>query len=1424
MPTHQPQFNNTPGPGDTSSSRSSSRLSHYYHGSVVSIDRDEDHDAEVDVDDDILDEDSTARLRSGAGIGKLPVAAVSSENVAALKKARSLAERNRLALNKLSSIARLTSPTPSSTSSSRHSRTSTAPTSVASQPPTSSPPSSVSTNRSQRAHARVSLPPSVGSPSQEQTLSGSETERESTSGVAYSGNLHRSLYSLPNPNTSNPALYHTTQSISSSSSSSTPLSQAAPPPRSLYNNNNNNTNHPHISTLRPATPSLDLSPPQSDLRPQHHRILSLASASMSTPCLPSTSTSRNAFQTPPPPQIAKTRSSGSTPASTSSAADVLPRKRMTSNSTSSGSSTGPQRTDGGGSGRVRTGTGSGGIGGRKSQEGSTGSGSSPGSPRRRRGESGGSVLATRGLTSMSTVHDREVREEEGRQHRDPTSSAPSRRRNTIREGAVERDVTEAALLAVAASRASNAPDSIRRRSALPKEFREDLDDDNELLDEDTMDPTAANRNSVASSSTLSARTLRELDQESRSSKPSLSLAAYHEWDRQAERERRQSLRGGSADSALAVRGGGGPGRSLVGEGLKAAGLSPKRDRTARRFDRERAGSVANGNLFGVGDRKVDLGLNEDVRPVSEFGERRERVARMREKEREMDDERVLLDRGVLRPATSLSRIRYSSSRSRSRARTSGTGFSEDEDDDHVGGGDGDEDVTRTAPPATRAYRNSYSTPRDREREIAHHSLTKRGVEKDGGSGRSLTSMSRYYAYATPNHPGGPSSSSSSTAANSTQNTLPLQDRSRTSTPYGSRRYSSQVPYQHTGGTSNDGERSTSRASSCYTPLERTEHARLMLDALTMFEGQMARIPGTDGRGGGAANLGGLAKLAQGIVAAADRLNAMLRAASKAAMDEQIDAEVADDVEAVAANERGMGDGGGLYSARDMVEVWKRVYVENKESVKVSDELVRSLTGFLLGAGRVIKELAGAEGGGSGSGSVVSQGSSMGVNGGSGGSMSHLSAHARSVSLNEEEIGRSRGVSPTLSGGGLSGRRSVDLARRSSPVSATPAVAAAREEAHRRLVGRVTESTPDARTRERYDRSRFESSSPQEEVNMFTTPLPSRSVTSLSTYSSSRRLFLGREQREMEQQQQQQQQEKGPSTSRSMSMSMYTLGMVPSDSQETVHAVRAYEPSPSPAPRTREPLQDSNRTTGLLPLKTPKPLPSLPSESQMHIGNYEDHSGSMRERERRKTSNTSIATVRGAPSYPMALSNPGGGGVTTAITPHTVSNSDPEEERDMEEVEVPSARSESRRSVRSSMVTFSRPSTDSVLALSGVQQQFEERQLQQQLQQQQQLLQQQQKRMAGSASKAKSVAARAAAAAAVLDSPMSGSETERPPKRQTFGPRMGSALRGRMASESHGSVGNGGSGHGSEDRGGLEFGQEGEEDGVGNLAEELSLNS
>ncbi|KAG2038154.1 hypothetical protein BDR03DRAFT_955301 [Suillus americanus] len=122
-------------------------------------------------------------------------------------------------------------------------------------------------------------------------------------------------------------------------------------------------------------------------------------------------------------------------------------------------------------------------------------------------------------------------------------------------------------------------------------------------------------------------------------------------------------------------------------------------------------------------------------------------------------------------------------------------------------------------------------------------------------------------------------------------------------------------------------------SSLHSHQQTAEHTKLMLESLTMFENILSRLPNQS------ASVPDLFRSAETIVLASEKLNALLRTGTNRALEQQIDAEMDDE----RSGEIPTG------------EIWRRVGGEYRESLRVSDEVVRTITGFLLGVGKIVKE-------------------------------------------------------------------------------------------------------------------------------------------------------------------------------------------------------------------------------------------------------------------------------------------------------------------------------------------------------------------------------------------------------------------------------------------------------------------------------------
>lgn len=372
----------------------------------------------------------------------------------------------------------------------------------------------------------------------------------------------------------------------------------------------------------------------------------------------------------------------------------------------------------------------------------------------------------------------------------------------------------------------------------------------------------------------------------------------------------------------------------------------------------------------------------------------------------------------------------------------------------------------------------------------------------------------------------------------------------------------------------------------------SEHGRLMLESLQMFESHLSRLPpmGTTTT----QTIPDLFRSAQNIVHASDKLNGLLRAGTNGALEEQIDAEV--------GNNEGTGGG------EEIAEVWRRVGGEMRESLRISDEIVRTMTGFLLGVGKVLKETAAAAATGD-----------------------EVQHHSRNISTDEELGMRRSGASPDVGSGGRLSRNGRMSAGSRDSWEPSP-----RNQGDtsisRMLSSRVEPRPPSALNGYRDTSVNLDSSSDRE-------PTSNPGLSRGGLAGTVRRLFTPREQRDHQ-----------------------------------VDPTIGHEPSPTPASRNHAALERA-RT---LPPPVPSPLPSLPSESLLH------RSGSNAidpKNNRHKPSMASISTIRGS-ANPI---------IPSVATPTTAITTD----------DGGSFSLHRSGSMRTTNVTFSRPTTISMSALNGL---------------------------------------------------------------------------------------------------------------------------
>lgn len=610
------------------------------------------------------------------------------------------------------------------------------------------------------------------------------------------------------------------------------------------------------------------------------------------------------------------------------------------------------------------------------------------------------------------------------------------------------------------------------------------------------------------------------------------------------------------------------GRSLLGEGLRAAGLSRRRDDEPRGS----ASATGSGDIFRDRERRVDWSPQD----VLDDGRRRVLTEREREKQ-------------PVRASTAMGHYHYR---------------------DAV---DVSPDDLRSRERLRNRQMGDYSALRERDTTKEGEFAPPRRERDSLPAARAESALGRYQ---TPHSPA--------------LHAAHLLDRRPTSSPFGSRRYS--VNHQ----------------ASLSTSQSQLEPTRLLLESLAMFEAQLVKLPPSLSlsNSGTMSSQTDLAKNAQGVVFAAERLSSMMKHAGSRAMESQVNCEVN-----AAANEGG---------EKELQELWGRVASDYRESSRVSDDLIRTLTSLLLGMSRVVKDF----------GTTTSEFGSPSV-------------HGRQANLSEDDhIGSSASAVVDGSGSTESGRHSVASRRSWEPAPRDRE--REREEALRRLAGSgnrpesvLARASPATFQRLR-DRERdVESSGPPTQ----TTARSSMPQTGPSA-APPRRLFTPREQREQ-------------MLDAQVSNAIVKAGNLSTfDSQETVHP-EPFQPSPTPASKSRDIPVDRQRT--LTPLSIPKPLPFLPSESQTRrqmptLTSSANNERSTRDRDGRRS------TMRGTerPIFP-AITSPAN--ATTAVTPHTVSNTP-------SDAVFPLSKSNSGQSTRS-QVTFSRPIAPSVsMTLSDLHQQYE----------------------------------------------------------------------------------------------------------------------
>ncbi|KAI0074051.1 hypothetical protein K474DRAFT_111328 [Panus rudis PR-1116 ss-1] len=359
--------------------------------------------------------------------------------------------------------------------------------------------------------------------------------------------------------------------------------------------------------------------------------------------------------------------------------------------------------------------------------------------------------------------------------------------------------------------------------------------------------------------------------------------------------RRPGHRSGSSDSPITLNMSGG--RSVVGESLRAAGLTKRNDDVFASSSNAAAQSVVPRRTRSTGSGSIANG------EVQTNGRVAEGVGPPRTVEFRTPANRH--ERSVTyssRPGTSMAALHS--------------------------------DEPRTAPAGLRTYRSTYTLERE-------------------------TSQSSHSSAYTDGH------SSAQSSAD--------QDRHdrRYSSPYpnGSTRAASTLPTSAlTGNAARD---------------PHLEHRRLMLEALTMFESHLSRLPPMGQTT--TTTIPEVFQTSQHLVHTTDKLNTFLKTATNQALEAQIDAEVAD------------------HNNEDAADIWNKVGMEYRDCLRLSDEVVRTMTAFLLGVGKVLREAT---------------------------TSASAHQHMRTMSLDEDAVNRQRATPELGNSNALSADRRSSDGRRS----------------------------------------------------------------------------------------------------------------------------------------------------------------------------------------------------------------------------------------------------------------------------------------------------------------------------------------------------------------------------------------------------------
>lgn len=478
-----------------------------------------------------------------------------------------------------------------------------------------------------------------------------------------------------------------------------------------------------------------------------------------------------------------------------------------------------------------------------------------------------------------------------------------------------------------------------------------------------------------------------------------------------------------------------------------------------------------------------------------------------------------------------------------------------------------------------------------------------------------------------------------------------------------------------------------------------EHLRLMDESLTMFEALLSRLPPMGDTT--TATVPEVFRNAQAVVRFSEQVNGMLRAGTNRALERLIDSEVSD------AN----------VSEVDMVGLWKDVGGDYRDMLRVSDELVRTMTGFMLGVGKVLRESTNTNANANASAIASNHNHLRGASE----DLSRRSAAAADSRSSTSGRGSGNGSADGGGGGGFGGRRSTE-SRRSWDLVRGGAVERDKSDLLRRASSRIDVGAFSGqrasssmllrhereRTAERDDGSSPSSSQAQAQQATRRLYTPGLQRERESTPASAKSDLVTMESLSLRERDQEDgspsQAQAQPATRR-----LYTPGplqrestpasakpdLVTIESQRSLHVEDDYDPSPTPAPRPRQSLDESSVRNKLPQLAIPPPLPTLPSEQHAQQQTQTD------KLTRRKTLgavSTVTTTMRANPG--MNITTPSAA-PTTAITTLPVTRTDSGQSSATSATSASASSSSAASSSKQNTVSFRRPLTVSVSALSGL---------------------------------------------------------------------------------------------------------------------------